>query len=278
MIEAGPLVQLHISLSRMFWRIAPAWSVLAGALAVASAVSEPALALRVVAAVVLGDMAWGLLRRSGASGVSASRTGQTQRVTLPYSQDDAPLSQGLQALTLNGMTWQGVLAGLIFTLGGGLLIGLPAVALSAVALLVTVLAWPLTRRGVTSATSMALLDVLLPWMLGMYAGGWANDVSSRWQPLLVALGFTVLHWGMLRAATCRAARRSIVIGIGILAVLGALIVLRMPWAVAMVAVLLAPLVYWWNDVDREGNSISACSTRASPWALVALFVAALALR
>lgn len=276
MIESGPLVRLHVSLSRAPWRIAPAWAVLAGALAVGSPVSQGALALRVVAAVVLGDMAWGLLRRSGVTAVTSASADQVRRAELPYSEDDAPLSRALRALALTGMTWHGVLAGLIFLLGGGLLIGLPAVVLSVLAVLVGVQSWSSARRGVTPAVSMALLDVLLPWLLGMFAVGWAYaDAPLHWPPLLVALGFTVLQWGMLHAATGRAGRRSLTIEIGIIAVLSVLIALQMPWAAAVVAVLLAPVAWWFHSVEREGSSISTCS---GPWALIALLVAALSLR
>ena len=276
MIEAGPLVRLHVSLSRAPWRIAPAWAVLAGALAVGSPVFQPALALRVVAAVVLGDLAWGLVRRSGVTAVISASADQVRGVGLPYSQDNAPLSRISRALTLIGMTWQGVLAGLIFLLGGGLLIGLPAVALSVLAVLIGARSWSSARRGVTPAVSMALLDVLLPWLLGMFAVGWAYaDATSRWPPLLVALGFTVLQWGILHAAASRAGQRSLAIDIGIITVLSVLIALRMPWAAAVVAVLLAPVAYWFHALEREDGSISACS---GPWALIALLVAALALR
>lgn len=278
MIEAGPLVRLRISLSRVPWRIAPTWSVLAGALAVASPVFGPALALRVVAAVVLGDMAWGLLRRYGPPEVIVSQTSPAQRVELPYAQDDAPLSQGIRALTLNGMTWQGVVAGLVFALGGGLLLGLPAVALSVLALLVTLLAWPPMRRGGTAAASMALLDVLLPWMLGMYAAQWPHVDSVRLEPLVVALAFTVLQWGLLRAATVRPVRQGMAVGVGILTVLVSLIALRLPWAAAVVAVFLTPPVYWLNEAERETSSIGAYLVRVGPWTLVALFAAAMALR
>jgi hypothetical protein len=100
--EVGPLVQLQIAVSRVPWRIAPAWSVLAGSLAVAGSLNDPALWLRVVAAVVLGDLAWGLLRRyvpppgtdpGKLSGVSA---------LLPYAHPDAPVSHLVAALALNG--------------------------------------------------------------------------------------------------------------------------------------------------------------------------------
>lgn len=276
MIEAGSLVRLHVSLSRAPWRIAPAWSVLAGALAVGSPVSQPALALRVVAAVVLGDMAWGLLRRAEMTAVIAAGVDQVHRVELPYSEENAPLTRALRSLTLIGMTWQGVLAGLIILLGGGLLIGWPAVALSVLAALIGIRSWFSARRGAPPTVAMALLDVLLPWLLGMFAVGWASgDAPLRWPSLLVAIGFTVLQWSTLHAATGRMGRGSLAIEIGILAVPGVLFALHMPWAAAVVAVLLAPVAYWYHAAGREGGSISAYT---GPWMLIALLVAALALR
>lgn len=279
MIEAGPLVRMHVLLSRAPWRIAPAWAVLAGALAAGSPVSQPALALRVVAAVVLGDMAWGLARRSEATSAISAGVGQMRRVGLPYSEDDAPLSCALRALALNGVTWHGLVASIIFLLGGGLLIGLPAVMLSVLAVLIGALSWSPTKRSVMPAVSMALLDVLLPWLLGMFAVGWVyGDVGSRWPPLLVALAFTVFQWSTVRATASQTGPRGLVMGAGILALLGTMVALRMPWAAAVVAVLLAPVAYWFYDAEREGGSVSAFSARAGPWALMSLFVAALSLR
>lgn len=279
MIEAGPLVRLHVSLSRAPWRIAPAWAVLAGALAVGSPDPQPALALRVAAAVVLGDIAWGLLRRSEATGAVIADAAQMRRAELPYSKDDAPLSRALRALALNGVTWHGLLASFIFLLGGGFLIGLPALTLSMVAVLIGIVSRSSTRRGVAPALSMALLDVLLPWLLGMFAVGWRlGDVVSRWPPLLVALGFTILQWSTVQAAASRTGRRSLAVGTGIAAVLGILFALHMPWTAAAVAVLLAPVVNWFHDAEREDASVSVCSARAGPWALISLFVAALSLR
>lgn len=279
MIEAGPLVRLHISLSRAPWRIAPAWAVLAGALAVGSPVSQPALAFRLVAAVVLGDMAWGLVRRSAATGVVTADAAQLRRVGLPYSEDDAPLSYFLRVLASSGVTWHGLLAGIVFLIGGGLLIGPPAVTLSLLAVLIGALSWSSAKRGVTPAVSMALLDVLLPWLLGMFAVGWSyGDASSRWPPLLVALSFTVLQWSTVHATTRETGRRGLAMGAGALAVFGTLVALRLPWAAAAVAVLLAPVAYWFLDVERKGGSVSAFSVRAGPWVLISLFVAALSLR
>jgi len=275
LIEAGPLVRLHVSLSRTPWRIAPAWAVLAGALSVGSPVSQPALALRVVAAVVLGDIAWGLLRRSEATDASIPSAEQVQQVELPYSKNGAPLGTALRTLASIGMSWQGVLAGFIFLLGGGVLIGLPAVALSVIAVLIGLWSWSSARRDVTPAMSMALLDVLLPWLLGMFSVGLAcADIPSRWQPLLVALGFTVFHWGTLHAVTGRAGQRSLAVWIGIVVVLAVLVALRMPWAAAVVAVLLAPVAYGYYAGEVQGS----VTAYGGPWALISLLVAALALR
>jgi hypothetical protein len=278
LIEAGPLVQLQISLSRIPWRIAPAWSVLAGALAVAPSEPEPALALRVVAALVLGDMTWGLLRRYKSPGGDINQAGEVQRVHLPYSQDYAPLSRGVGALALSGVRWQDALAGSLLALGGALLIGASAVVLSVLALFVTAAARPSMRRGETPAASFALLDVPLPWLLGMLAAGWTYVDFSRWQPLLVAIAFGVLEWSLLRVAIVGSVRRSVEVGFGVLVVLCVLVALGMPWATATVAVLLAPPMYWLSSSGSEHDSIAARSVRAGPWMLVALLIAARALR
>mgnify|MGYP000947334009 CR=1 FL=1 len=165
--------------------------------------------------------------------------------------------------------------GFIFLLGGGVLIGLPAVALSVIAVLIGLWSWSSARRDVTPAMSMALLDVLLPWLLGMFSVGLAcADIPSRWQPLLVALGFTVFHWGTLHAVTGRAGQRSLAVWIGIVVVLAVLVALRMPWAAAVVAVLLAPVAYGYYAGEVQGS----VTAYGGPWALISLLVAALALR
>ncbi len=241
MTEAGPLVQLQISLSRIPWRIAPAWSVLAGALAAGTALGDPALWLRVVAAVVLGDLAWGILRRyvTAAGGSQAVDPGFT--ALLPYAQPDSPVSLVVRELSADGAGWHGAFAGLVLALGGSLLLGLPALVLSVAAIVVTVVAWALARRGDEPAACLALLDVLLPFALGLIAAGGLARRPLAWQPLLVAAAFSVLQWGALRRAAGRG-QGAFVLGVG--AVLLALIGLAMPWAAAVSAVLLAPALYW----------------------------------
>jgi hypothetical protein len=279
LIEAGPIVQLQISLSRVPWRIAPAWSILAGALAVAPARIEPSLALRVVAAVLVGDLVWGLLRRNAPAGSTARfPASRAPMAGLPYAQADAPLSRSVRALALSGVTWQGALAGLILALGGGLLLGLPAVALSVLALLISAVALTIVQRGDTPAICFALLDVVLPWTLGMVAAGWAVADSLSWQPLILACALGILQWGLLRAPLAKSGQGGKALAVGVVAVLVALVALRLPWAAAMSAVLLAPPIYWLSTVEQEGGTTAAFSARAGPWALVALFTAALSLR
>ena len=147
MTEAGPLVQLRISLSRVPLRIAPAWSVLAGALAVASIPGDPGLWLKVVAALILGDLAWGVLRQYAQAHDAAAEAGAAPALPLPYSQPDAPLSRLLGGLTSGGATWHGAIAGMVLVLGGGLLLGWQALALSLAAIVVTALAGSLAAGG-----------------------------------------------------------------------------------------------------------------------------------
>lgn len=294
--EAGPLVQLQISLSRVPWRLAPAWSVLAGAFAAGTPLGEPALWLRVVAAVVLGDLAWGVLRRyvtvSAAGGPSSARLA----AVLPYAQPDAPVSYLVRELSPEGTDWHGAFAGLVFALGGALLLGLPALVLSVLAILVTIVAWALARRNDTPAACFALLDVFLPFALGLVAAGWlpGRPVSGSpvWQPLLVAAAFAVLQWGVLRSGAPAGHGGGLAgLGLGVLAVWAVLIGLGMPWAAAMTAVLLAPPLYWLSrnlgapasaSETAPGSGtparVAASSAWAAPWLMLALFVAALALR
>ncbi len=286
MTEAGPLVQLQISLSRVPWRLAPAWSVLAGAFAAGKPLDDPAWWLRVVAALVLGDLAWGVLRRYVAASPDRRPTPGRLGAVLPYAQPDSPVSAAVRELSLEGTDWHGALAGIILVLGGALLLGVPAFVLSFVAILVTIVAWALARRGDMPAACFALLDVFLPFALGLVAAGWGASSVPAWQPLLVGVAFTILQWGALRSAAPSASRRPwLGLALGSLAVLAALVGLAMPWAAAIAAVLLVPPLYWLGKPRSGPGSnlgtraqVLASSAWAAPWLMLALFVAALALR
>lgn len=290
MTEAGPLVQLQISVSRAPWRLAPAWSVLAGAFAAGKPFGDPSLWLRVVAAIVLGDLAWGVLRRYVAASPACPPVSNPAAALLPYAQPDSPVSALVRELSPGGSSWHGAFAGLVLTLGGALLLGMPAFVLSLVAVLVTVVAWALVRRGDTPAACFALLDVLFPFALGMIAAGWVAITPEApwlgWRPLIVGAAFTVLEWGALRSAILGAGGRPwLGLALGVLSVLAVLIGLAMPWAAAIAAVLLAPPLYGLGRTPGERAAVLGTTSRdvtssawAAPWLMLALFVAALALR
>jgi hypothetical protein len=275
--EAGPLVQLRISLSRVPLRIAPAWSVLAGALAVAPALADPALWLRVVAAVVLGDLAWGILRQYAQVRPEAAGQGAVFALPLPYAQPNAPMSRLLGSLTYGGATWHGAAAGTLLAIGGALLLGWAVVGLSVTAIVITALAGPLARRGDAPTAAFALLDGLLPWTLGLLAAGWGSGGELGWQPLIVGAALTVLQWGVLRS-TARPGEISLVLPAGALVVVIALAALRMPGAAALAAALMAPPLYWLGRKDNPAEFDEARFGWSGPWLMLTLFVAALALR
>lgn len=275
MTEVGPLVHLQISLTRTPWRITPAWSVLGGAIAVARATPDSAQVLRIAVAVLLGDLAWGLLRSYAPPDTSQAQATRGRTVGLPYVQSDSPLSRAIHALASGGLAWQGVLAGLFLALAGGFLLGLPAIGLSVIALLIAAIAWPLTRQGDRPAFSHALLDVLLPWTLGMFAAGW--DLEN-WRPLFVAGALTILQWAMIRASVHDSLRRDRRLALGVTGLLVILVALQLPWAAATVAVFLTPPLFWLGTAARGEGLIDERLEHAGPWTLVVFFVAAFALR
>jgi hypothetical protein len=276
--EAGPVVQLQISLSRVPLRIAPAWSVLAGAIAVASMSGGTGLWIRIVAAVILGDLAWGILRQYAQAGDVGDRQPVAFALPLPYAQPEAPLSRLLGGLTSGGATWHGAAAGLFLALGGALLLGWPAVALSFAAILITALAASLARRGDFPASAYACLDVLLPWTLGMVAAGWTARGETRWAPLAVAAALTALQWGALRATNRQSGDAPTALVFGALAVTASLVAFWMPGAAALAAVLMAPALYWLGQGRRRDASVGSRSGWSGPWLLLTMMVVAVALR
>jgi hypothetical protein len=109
----------------------------------------------------------------------------------------------------------------------------------------------------------------------MVAAGWgARDELIR-GPLLVAAALTVLQWGVLRAVRAAA---PIALALGALAVILAQVALAMPGAAAISGALLAPPLYWLGQSGESAATREALFRRSGPWLLLALFVAAFALR
>lgn len=296
---------MRLGVSRAVFRLGPAWSVVAGAVAVGALRPDAAALLRVLTAAVLADLAWGAIRQVipivpvSASVAIPALPAAPAAGFLPYAQPDAPLARWLAALTpahplelgfsgrqdapmAPGTTdaWQGVLVvgALAFVLS--LLLGWLAVVLTMVVLATIWTAAAIARRGEAPALAHALLDVGWPWLLGMslavgeLAGGAGRGLWLAVRPgLLLAAAFTVLQWGVYRGQRSfqlQAAGTPMLAWGGQLAVLGVLIALRVPWAVASVAVLLAAPSFWLARV-RPGTWIGVM-----PWWWAASFVAAFA--
>lgn len=275
MTQAGPLIQLQISVTRTAWRLAPAWSVLAGAAAVMRLPVSPIDGLRVVGAVALGDLVWGMLRR--ATEVHAAHTEIARAPSAPYEQPAAPLGRLVQILRKADVSWQSAVAGVALALGGGLLYGWAGLLLSLVALACILVGWSMASQDRMPAACHAALDVLLPWMLGMAAAGRLGDGDVPWEALVIGAAFTVLQWGFLRTTQGTAASSPMPLLLGMGGVISVLVALGLPWAVALTAVLLAPVTYWFTGASSDGSGGRRVAW-AAPAFHLALFVAAFALR
>jgi hypothetical protein len=265
--ETGPLVHLHFAPSRMLWRIGPAWAVVAGAVAAGAPLGNAISLLRLATAVILADLVWGILRRIVPDSPDTEGTAALRTPSLPYGRSDAPLAQVMQTVASGQQAspapWLGWLGGLSLTVVLSFLLGAPMLLISAAALGLIFLTRALFRRGCCPSFSLALLDVGLPWALGA-ALVWPNvDGEARgWfvQMGMVAAAFTVLQWGLYRARFS-AGRRLLALYFGQVMLVGTLVLLRQPWAVAVAAPLLAPPTWW---LARRGEAEVALA-RALPW-------------
>lgn len=242
----GPLVRLRIAPSRSIWRIGPAWSVLGGALVAGVPVTGAAALFRLAAAAILGDLLWGALRQLAPDGPGGAEA-PAARSALPYARADAPLATFLAALArrpegVRHAPEQALLIGLALTAAVSVLLGPAALFASALAALVVIGVGLRASRSAGVALGEALLDVMLPWLLGAGLAG-AGAVSG--QVMALAGAFTLLQWGAARAE--RASTLPAWLGQG--AVLAVLIATRQPWALAGVAALFAPRRGGW---PRDG--------------------------
>lgn len=283
--KVGPLVKLHVAFSRTLFRPGPAWAVVAGALAGGVRLLLPEAVLRVVAAVVLADVAWGMLRRYVAAPTPAPLSQHTAPF-LPYAQPGSPLARVLRTLAVGHTLGDGDLraagqeffAGLVLVGAGSALLGLAAFALSVSALGITWLAWALARRGRQPLLCLAVLDVGLPWALGMSlagAGSTAALSAIAGSGVLPAVAFSVLQWGIYRSCQT-ASPPSPVLWWGQVGVIVGLVLLRQSGATAVVAALLTPPAWC---LQRAGKVTTLhWLGSASGWWWAAMLVAAVAVR
>lgn len=282
--SAGPIVQLRLSVTRSPWRISPAWSVIAGAIAGGAAYLEGSALLRLFASVLLAEVAWGSLWWAGAKGVGEGTT-QARSTFLPYSTPGAPVSRLSEALTYRSPDgavrsgWHDLALGLVLTVALSLLLGRIALALSLAALGVSLSAWLLARRGSAAALPLALLGVGLPWLLG--AASESRDIAdlSRLSPwiLLLAAVYTVLQWGVLRAEATRDGRVGLLWCGQLLAILAS-IGAGLPWlTILLAAVMLVPTLRLAGD-GRSGVGAVARVRSSAVWWWAAMMISAFAWR
>jgi len=275
---AGPIVHLRLSVTRSPWRISPAWSVIAGAIAGGTAYLEGGALLRLFAMVLLAELAWGSLWRLSAKGASRRGAG-TGNVMLPYAMPGAPIARLNDALierTEDGAVrsgWHDLAIGLVLSGALSLLLGQIALVLSLAAVGVSLAAWLLSRRSGAAALPLAVLAVTLPWLLGASAGSRAPAELLQlgmWIYILAAV-FTVLQWGVLRAEASN--ERTGVLWFGQALVLGAAVGMGAPWLIILLAaLLLAPTL---RVMGRPG---AFAITRAGLWWWAAMMLSAFGLR
>lgn len=308
---------MRLSVSRAVLRLGPAWSVVAGAVAVGALRPDAGALLRVLTAAILADLAWGAIRQTIPVNVTADHVAVAAQDVqppsaaapavgfLPYAQAGAPLARWLVALTpaqpvdvvlraggaLTG-AWQGVLIVTVLAFVLSLLLGWPALLLTGCALATIWLAAALARRGDQPALAHACLDSAWPWLLGMSLALGQGSLGSRivgagvstWTTLRpglwLALAFTVLQWGHYsrQMARPRAAGGTLLAWCGQLGVLAALIGLQSPWAVGCVAALLVVPSFWLVRSPEDAVTDAWLGRGPLPWWWAASLVAAFAVR
>ncbi len=273
----GPLVCARFSLSRMLWRIGPAWSVLAGAMVSGWMPDSTAAALWLIASVVLGDLAWGSLRQSVPLSPAGLALPDASSQILPYTSRGAPLDKLLSRwASVAGqpavLAWQPLIICLVLVGALSLLLGPVALVLSLGVTVLAALAWlSVVNRRDHPALGLALLDVAAPWLLGMSGAGWRGlTARTALEPLMLMAGFTLLQWGIYRA---RQSGGMSFIGLwaGQVAVLAVLLSLGQIWIAVIVAVLFV-FPAWW--LLRHNRSELRC---VLPWWWAAFALATLAL-
>jgi hypothetical protein len=144
--------------------------------------------------------------------------------------------------------------------------------------------WLLAQSGRQPAACDALLNVGLPWLLGLDlaasapGGMWgpARDGALPLAGLALGAAFTALSWGARRAFLSQG-RRTGGVWLGQAAVVVALIALQQTAALIVVTLSLAPPAWLIWRHTFAGEDVRDALARSGPWWLAAMLVAAAAL-
>jgi hypothetical protein len=239
-----------------------------------------------VGAVILADSVWGLLWRLTTDAADHRPARPAVGDYLPYFRTQSPAGRllGLLHEIAPGATWRELVTVLALTALLGVLLGPAAVVLSGVAWAVILWAWALARGGKQPALCDALLNVGLPWLLGLALahgatpGSWRGvDVPLPVAGAVVGAAFTVQQWGA-RRAHLSGGRRLSAAWVGQGAVLLALIGAGQPALAAIAAALFLPPAMWlWRSGEASDDAGDALR-RGGPWWLASMLLAAVALR
>lgn len=279
--ETHSVLGLRVWLTRQPFRLAPAWAVLAGALASGGLRGRRDNVLLLVLAMVLADglwsQLWALRVRQGRSAAAGATP------PLPYAAPEAPATRlwrwlassvGNEESAQPVAAWQSLLMAVLFAFGLAALLGPVALALTVAALLLAGLARYLLSGRWTGALAQAVFEIGLAWLLGhlLVAG-----LTWPMLPMLLAVGYVLLHAGAL--ALCD--RRGLwLVNLAQLIPLACLIAARQPLAAGALGItLLAPLAWqpWLRqsgEDDREGFDAHGYVRRAQVWWWAGMLLAA----
>jgi hypothetical protein len=280
---AGPLIGLSVSISPDVWRIGPAWAVLAGALASGVPLLGDAVPLRLVGAAILADSAWGVFWRLTAADDADRLEQRAEDHHLPYFRSQSPAGRaiGMMRDIAPGASWRELTTALVLTGVLGLLLGVSALVLSVVAYAVILWAWALGRAGKQPAVCDALLNVGLPWLLGLAlardALPWSDASPVLLPGIVMGAAFTALQWGARRAYLSNGSRM-LAVWLGQAAVLLALIGVEQPQLVVLAAALFLPPMSWLWRSAAMATDIERALRQSGPWWLTAMLLGAIALR
>ncbi len=266
---AEPLVGMRLWLARSPWRLGPAWSALAGALAAGGIFSPRWDWGEAILLLFLVDPAWGSLwavlaeRRRDAGEAAAPGAAPA----LPYLRPGSPAARLLgwaeSDLSL-AAAWRLGLPSFVVATLAALALGREAVIAAALAYALCLVGW-VTRRlqGQPSAWAQSVLMMGAPWGLG-----YALFASLGWLPLAWACAWTVWQRGAIGIAR-QEARAWWMLGVAQAAVLGILLFARRPLGAAAIAISCAPT--WWtrslsaSSGDRETDAASSAAAPAQAW-------------
>ena len=250
---------LRVWLARQPFRLAPAWAVLAGALASGGLRWQREDGLQLLLAIVLADGLWGQLWTLLAGRGGAVPEDQTPSAVfappLPYAAPESPAARlwrwlagdaGHMEEAQPAATWRALLMATLFAFGLAALLGPAALALTAAALLLASLARVLLSSRWAGALIQALFEIGLAWLLGhLLVAGLTWPVL----PMLMAAGYVLLHAGSL---ALRGRRGLWLVNLAQFIPLACLIAARQPLAAGALGItLLAPLA--WQAWVEEGT-------------------------